>query len=706
MDVADIAPGPRLTGVWHVGKYSQVRATLHPSCDSATSGIELAAESGIQHVMQDPSFVQFVEFAAQQQGYQLPRDLPKMLFEWMKEKSDERVSHLDLTQKEFITEQMQQLRDLFSRGLSGASLHQQTNQLLTRTQLKVRTIQDDMDAARKILQCQHDILDSRYRQQAMVQQQAVAQHQQNLFQQHQQVLMAKQQQQIFQQQMHLVSSSGLPSQQQQQCVSMAAASMGTNQMGNMEWNNQHGVVGLAPAERHANRPSAPSDRTAVGMGQVAHSDTIAIEIPDGPVVNFIIGKAGGSIRTIEIDTSTRVQVHRDPSAGGTRTVEILGGTNEGRQRAAEIIQQRVQEFRSMKDGEGAAMCGGTHRTSGTPVNVAPPSGAPPPSGPTSGFASTTAYTHVLRLPSESIGTLIGPKGANVNAIQQDTRAKIDIDKNDVHEDGLAFKLVTVKGRREDVEHALLAIRRSVADSARGSLYEREDLPAPSHDRERDYHGGGSGGRAGCGNGSAHEYGNHVGGGHNARHHRSFTPGHTGGHGGGPYNDGAHGGGHHGRRSGFGSGPHGGTGYGGGSYTGTHRGGGYGSGPHGDGGFSGGGQHSETRHGYSSRARERGHTPREEGCRSNHRPPAGEHRGGHGQPMDDYGSGHSAPSAGRGGHSHSRDRDEYRRGHYYDDDHRHDGYSRRGVNGGNWSGPPSGGAWHAPSRAPSQHSTRR
>ena len=82
---------------------------------------------------------------------------------------------------------------------------------------------------------------------------------------------------------------------------------------------------------------------------MAHSS--CIEIPNGPEVNYIIGKQGQSINALQTETGTHIDVQRATHvARGARTsrVTITGGDARQRARCAELVRARVLEYARMR----------------------------------------------------------------------------------------------------------------------------------------------------------------------------------------------------------------------------------------------------------------------------------------------------------------------------------------------------------------------
>jgi len=70
-----------------------------------------------------------------------------------------------------------------------------------------------------------------------------------------------------------------------------------------------------------------------------------------------------------------------------------------------------------------------------------------------GGSGPSTSSHTMRLRAESIGFLIGAKGSTVNAIQTETGARINIDKEEIVEGGEKYKQVTLSGSAEAIDKA-------------------------------------------------------------------------------------------------------------------------------------------------------------------------------------------------------------------------------------------------------------
>jgi hypothetical protein len=200
------------------------------------------ARMGIEAVISDPEFHQFLQFVAQSGQHELPRDTPRVVLEVLGNNLQECVAKLQMDKEGRLAEQKRALADIFARGgLDPATRHQQTNQVLCRTQSAVRLIHEELESRQKLYRLQEQICNEQFRQNQQEQQQqqqlAVAAVQQQQEQWRQQIFLAQQQQQqqqVQQQHQHLYQQQLMQQQQQQQMgmgMGMGQMMMGGGAMG-------------------------------------------------------------------------------------------------------------------------------------------------------------------------------------------------------------------------------------------------------------------------------------------------------------------------------------------------------------------------------------------------------------------------------------------------------------------------------------------
>ena len=200
------------------------------------------ARMGIEAVISDPEFHQFLQFVAQSGQHELPRDTPRVVLEVLGNNLQECVAKLQMDKEGRLAEQKRALADIFARGgLDPATRHQQTNQVLCRTQSAVRLIHEELESRQKLYRLQEQICNDQFRQNQQEQQQqqqlAAAAVQQQQEQWRQQIFLAQQQQQqqqVQQQHQHLYQQQLMQQQQQQQMgmgMGMGQMMMGGGAMG-------------------------------------------------------------------------------------------------------------------------------------------------------------------------------------------------------------------------------------------------------------------------------------------------------------------------------------------------------------------------------------------------------------------------------------------------------------------------------------------
>ena len=178
-------------------------STGHMNTSAGRGGpTDADARMGIEAVISDPEFHQFLQFVAQSGQHELPRDTPRVVLEVLGNNLQECVTKLQMDKEGRLAEQKRALADIFARGgLDPATRHQQTNQVLCRTQSAVRVIHEELESRQKLYRLQEQICNEQFRQNQQEQQQqqqqqlAAAAVQQQQEQWRQQIFLAQQQQQ-------------------------------------------------------------------------------------------------------------------------------------------------------------------------------------------------------------------------------------------------------------------------------------------------------------------------------------------------------------------------------------------------------------------------------------------------------------------------------------------------------------------------------
>ena len=104
--------------------------------------------------------------------------------------------------------------------------------------------------------------------------------------------------------------------------------------------------GLPPPTGASSAPSyvplAPSAPTLAAEGEVT-----VIHVPNGPEVNFIIGKGGGTINEIQRESGCHIAIQKVSEVergAATRLVTIFGADSGQRARCVELVLAKVAEY--------------------------------------------------------------------------------------------------------------------------------------------------------------------------------------------------------------------------------------------------------------------------------------------------------------------------------------------------------------------------
>ncbi len=164
--------------------------------------------------------------------------------------------------------------------------------------------------------------------------------------------------------------------------------------------------------------------TAMLLSRTVNLTSHVMEIPNGPEVNFVIGRGGASINAIQTQTGTHVNIQRanEVPAGAPNRQVTISGTEEAIARCRSLIHQRVSEY-ALEMGGGLAL------TVSTVTNTEPPVVLDIPNGP-------------------EVNHLIGAKGASINALQAETGTHISIQRASDVLPGSATRSVTITGADE------------------------------------------------------------------------------------------------------------------------------------------------------------------------------------------------------------------------------------------------------------------
>eukprot|EP00316_Scyphosphaera_apsteinii_P008214 CAMPEP_0119343684 /NCGR_PEP_ID=MMETSP1333-20130426/106579_1 /TAXON_ID=418940 /ORGANISM="Scyphosphaera apsteinii, Strain RCC1455" /LENGTH=470 /DNA_ID=CAMNT_0007356091 /DNA_START=251 /DNA_END=1663 /DNA_ORIENTATION=- len=174
-------------------------------------------------------------------------------------------------------------------------------------------------------------------------------------------------------------------------------------------------------------------------------DQTVIEIPNGPEVNYLIGTKGAGVNALQDATGTRIQIQRShevPLGALVRKVTISGGEVQ-RSNCALLIQTKIQECqeRDQARANGNRTFGdGVASAQGTPWAAAA-------AGPQQDYAMGMELDQtVIDIPNgPEVNYLIGTKGAGVNALQDATGTRIQIQRSHEVPLGALVRKVTISG---------------------------------------------------------------------------------------------------------------------------------------------------------------------------------------------------------------------------------------------------------------------
>lgn len=173
----------------------------------------------------------------------------------------------------------------------------------------------------------------------------------------------------------------------------------------------------------SNGPGAVAFSTGEGPG-------IVMDVPAN-MIGKLIGRAGETIRQLQLSSDTRIQVDHNTD-GNTKRVTITGATQQQVEKARHDIEALMS---------GASELGGL---GGGAPGGAP--GGPPGAG---GEATET-----MECPSAIVGRIIGRGGETIRALQSASEAHITVDQN--YPEGVPRKIV-IQGRPDACKRAATMI---------------------------------------------------------------------------------------------------------------------------------------------------------------------------------------------------------------------------------------------------------
>jgi len=172
---------------------------------------------------------------------------------------------------------------------------------------------------------------------------------------------------------------------------------------------------------------------------------LQIEIPNGQVVNFVIGHKGAHINTLQAETGTHIAIQKAnevlPGAK-VRQVTISGGDAAARSRCAEMILQRVASFSTQFPAGGGSSVAATAVGDGS-------GGAAAAAALLAQAPLAAAANLVTEIPNgQEVNFVIGQRGATINALQSETGTHIAIQRANEVPVGATVRVVTISGGDE------------------------------------------------------------------------------------------------------------------------------------------------------------------------------------------------------------------------------------------------------------------
>lgn len=153
-----------------------------------------------------------------------------------------------------------------------------------------------------------------------------------------------------------------------------------------------------------------------------------IEIPNGPEVNFVIGRSGSTINALQAETCTHIAVQRahEVPAGATVRLVTISGNEAQRMRCIALIRAKVLEYQSSVGQLAANMQ------------------AAAPTAEANG--GEDAGDLVIEIPNGlAVNHVIGARGATINGLQQETGTHISIQRASEVPEGAVGRLITISG---------------------------------------------------------------------------------------------------------------------------------------------------------------------------------------------------------------------------------------------------------------------
>lgn len=175
------------------------------------------------------------------------------------------------------------------------------------------------------------------------------------------------------------------------------------------------------ARAYQDDPQRSQERSAPREGDV----TIEFEIPENKC-GLVIGSRGSKIREIQQDTGVGVNVGNRDSARGGMIMVTLTGEQEKCDNAQKVIMDLIS------DSDTGAAGGGFDD------------------------AQAPSYSTTMKIPADMTRRLIGPQGATIRDIQDQSGAQVDVARRNTVVDGEI--VVTLTGAEECCDIARTAIK--------------------------------------------------------------------------------------------------------------------------------------------------------------------------------------------------------------------------------------------------------
>mmetsp|Transcript_55876 Transcript_55876/g.92444 ORF Transcript_55876/g.92444 Transcript_55876/m.92444 type:complete len:533 (+) Transcript_55876:245-1843(+) len=258
-----------------------------------------------------------------------------------------------------------------------------------------------------------------------------------------------------------------------------------------------------------------------GGFQEASDTSQVVEIPDGPVVNFIIGQKGQSINRLQMETGCQITIQKanEMSANQAfRRVTITGGDEAARARTGELLRMRVKEYESSRSAD---MQGPKHPMMGSMRNQDPscdhgqwrydayPSGPLPSDMPPQDAAGNKRHLDVVpfevdaggrpkkadprqevteAVTKEDARRIIGPRGVTIQKLREQSRAFIKIGEQRADPPpgaplDVEYETMKIRGTPDQILTAQGMIKELLA-SPLGSELQGSDAPLVSREDDR------------------------------------------------------------------------------------------------------------------------------------------------------------------------------------------------------------------------------